>query len=153
MSIRKILVPYDFSPHAREAMRWAIDLASSHDGGIALLHVMQPPAFPAAHGGAPLVDGDTLARVRAQLAGDLERARMEVEAAGVPASATVVDGVPFVEVISLARRGGFDLIAMGTHGRTGVAHALLGSVAERVVREAPCPVLTVRLPGQPSPRQ
>jgi nucleotide-binding universal stress UspA family protein len=55
-------------------------------------------------------------------------------------------GVPFVEIIRAARDYGVDLIVMGTHGRTGVSHILIGSVAERVVRKAPCPVLTVKMP-------
>jgi nucleotide-binding universal stress UspA family protein len=57
-----------------------------------------------------------------------------------------VNGAPYATILSQAKEGRFDLIAMGTHGRTGVAHLLLGSVAERVVRTAPCPVLTVRHP-------
>ncbi|HWM86759.1 MAG TPA: universal stress protein, partial [Kofleriaceae bacterium] len=60
----------------------------------------------------------------------------------------ISQGVPFAEVVREAREGGFDLIVMGTHGRTGLRHALIGSVAEKVVRKAPCPVLTVRPPGQ-----
>jgi nucleotide-binding universal stress UspA family protein len=148
MAIRKILVPFDFSPHSREATRWAVDLAQRHDASVTLAHVSQPIAFPPGPDGSSILTVDALAEAPRELAAALERARAEVEAEGVRAESCVLDGSPAAEIIELARARGFDLVVMGTHGRGWIAHALLGSVAEKVVRKAPCPVLTVRLPGQ-----
>lgn len=69
-----------------------------------------------------------------------------VEQAELEASALLADGVPFVEIIQAARKHNADLIIMGTHGRTGFSHVMMGSQAEKVVRQAPCPVLTIKSP-------
>ncbi len=151
MSVRKILVPIDFSHHAQEAVRWAVDLARRYDAlSLVLVHVNPPIPWPALPDGMPVMTGELLTQIRTDLAAALERVRRDVAAAGVPVDTALLDGVPSTEIVELARRGGFDLVVMGTHGRTGIKHALLGSVAEKVVRKAPCPVLTVRLPGQKS---
>ena len=76
-----------------------------------------------------------------------ESAARATSSGAVGVEAKLVEGVPFKEIISFARAGNYDLIVMGTHGRSGLKHALLGSVAEKVVRKAPCAVLTVRMPG------
>src|SRR5688572_21897655 len=91
MAIRNILVPFDFSPHSREAMTWAIDLARRHEATVTLVHVIQPIAFPAAPDGTSIVSGDVSARARRELEYDLERVRKEVEAAGVLAESAIVD--------------------------------------------------------------
>ena len=81
----------------------------------------------------------------------LDEAKAEAEAAGAVRTETkLLEGIAHSEIVSFAQEFGYDLIVMGTHGRTGIMHALLGSVAERVLRKAPCPVLTVRLPEQRS---
>jgi nucleotide-binding universal stress UspA family protein len=145
---RKILVPIDFSPHSDEALRVAGSLAKAFDAPLTMLHVFSPPVYPMPEGAFV-----TLPAAYAELI-DATRTRLEEITAkfkkaheGVKIDSTTVEGVPFREIITFARKGGHDLIVMGTHGRTGLKHVFLGSVAEKVVRKASCAVLTVRLPG------
>lgn len=145
MRIGTILVPVDFSPHAQEAMEWALDLARRYDASLLLTHVLQPVPWLAAPDGMTYTPADVAASTRNELSGSLEEMRRRVEASGVPCAAELLDGHPASEIAALARRSAASLIVMGTHGRTGLQHALLGSVAEKVVRHAPCPVLTVRM--------
>jgi universal stress protein A len=145
MQIRRILVPIDFSPNADQAMAWAIDLARRYDASLVVTYVVQPVAWPASPDGLVVAPSDLLATARRELGMSLDRARESVEAAGIHAEAVLIDGSPAPAIAELARHKGVDLIVMGTHGRTGITHALLGSVAEKVLRTAPCPVLTVRM--------
>jgi universal stress protein A len=145
MRIRTILVPVDFSPHAREAIAWAIDLARRYDATLLLAHVLQPVPWLAGSDGMAFTSADLQATTRRELVDALEEMRRSVVASGVLADAQLLDGTPATEIAALARRAEANLIVMGTHGRTGLPHALLGSVAEKVVRHAPCPVMTVRM--------
>jgi nucleotide-binding universal stress UspA family protein len=145
MRIRTILVPIDFSPHAQEAMAWAVDLARRYDATLVLAHVVQPVPWLAAPDGMAFTPADIVASTRRELLDALEQTRRSVVAAGVRAEAELLDGSPAHEIAVLARRIDASLIVMGTHGRTGLQHALLGSVAEKVVRHSSCPVLTVRM--------
>lgn len=144
IAIRKILCPVDFTDTSREAIRWACGLARTFDATLALVHVYQPPGYALPEGviiAGPKVMSDLLEAVERELA----RERATAEDFGAPRIETrAVQGVASQEIVRLAREESYDLIVMGTHGRTGLAHALLGSVAERVIRGAPCPVLTVR---------
>lgn len=145
MQIRKILVPIDFSPNADHAMAWAIDLARRYDASLVVTHVVQPVAWPASPDGLMVTPADLFATTRRELGTSLDRSRESIEATGIHAEAVLIEGSPAPEIAELARRAGVDLIVTGTHGRTGIKHALLGSVAEKVLRTAPCPVLTVRM--------
>jgi len=145
MRIASILVPVDFSPHAQEAMAWALDLARRYDATLLLAHVLQPVPWLASPDGMGFTPADVLASSRRQAIDALEDMRREVVASGVLAECQLLDGAPAAEIAALARRARASLIVMGTHGRTGLPHALLGSVAEKVLRHAPCPVLTVRM--------
>jgi nucleotide-binding universal stress UspA family protein len=138
----RILVPVDFSPCANEATRHAADLAGRYDATLCLVHVYDPPAhwmpsdmFPSQAQIEQLINGH-----RAQL----EQAKKDIEVGGArKVEAQLLRGVAASEIVEQAKRWPADLIVMGTHGRTGLEHALVGSVAERVVRRAPCPVLVV----------
>jgi nucleotide-binding universal stress UspA family protein len=145
MQIRTILVPIDFSPNADVAMAWAIDLAGRYGASLTVAHVAQPVAWPASPDGMMFTPADALATTRRELGESLDRTRVSIEASGIKAESALLDGIPAAEIAGLARRTGVDLIVMGTHGRTGIKHALLGSVSEKVLRTAPCPVLTVRM--------
>jgi nucleotide-binding universal stress UspA family protein len=141
---KRILVPVDFSPHSSEAIEAAADLARRYDGVLTLLNVWEGGVyyFPE---GYVLYSPEQLRKVMTELGKHLEVSRREAEAAGaVHVETKQREGVAASEIVDFAREGDFDLIVMGTHGRTGVKHALMGSVAERVVRKAPCPVLTLR---------
>lgn len=143
--IRTILAPTDFSSHADAALRYACGLAETFSARLHLLHVLNEvvPVGP-----DPLMASvlppdyyrETEADSHAALAKKLDPAW------GRPAAVetSVHWGQPVDVVVEYARTHGIDLIVIATHGRTGLSHVLLGSVAERIVREAPCPVLTVR---------
>ncbi|SRR6266545_5525776 len=141
---RRVLHATDFSPASRRAFRTAIGLARRSRARLILLHVMTPPS-PFISEDAPSSSYTKLlahARqaARRRLAGALARARR----AGIGASAVGTEGLPADEILRTSRRQRVDLIVLGTHGRTGLRRAFIGSVAERVVSQARCPVLTVR---------
>jgi nucleotide-binding universal stress UspA family protein len=144
-AFQNILVPTDFSPHADEAIRTAADLARRYAGAVTLLYVYEPVAqsLPNEHVlRSPRQMRELFALFEQRLAG----AKVRALEAGTPRVETrLVVGPAAPEIVELAQQGGFDLIVMGTHGRTGFSRWLEGSVAERVVRTASCPVLTVRL--------
>jgi nucleotide-binding universal stress UspA family protein len=144
--LQRILVPTDFSDTSRVALTYALAFVEQFKASIHVLHVVEavaglsPMPWAAGH-------GDELDQAIASSAWDElhvllppdERRRLRAEVA-------LEWGTPFVEIIRYARARQIDLITMGTHGRTGVKHVLLGSVAENVVRHSPCPVFTVRHP-------
>jgi nucleotide-binding universal stress UspA family protein len=140
----RICCPVDFSRASRFAMETASELALRFGGDLTLLHVVEQLPRPVA--------SDTLASPPEilELTGfELERtlAEWRDEAACIatrPVDYSLVHGDPATEIARFAGEGWFDLVVMGTHGRTELEHAILGSVAEKVVREAPCPVLVVR---------
>jgi nucleotide-binding universal stress UspA family protein len=141
---KKILIPVDFSPHAAEATRVGADLAKRFGASVTLIYVYDPLAYAVPDGFVmlPPPELDKLFDAfRAQLASS-ERLALD---AGAPRVETkLLQGFVASQIAEFASRGEFDLIVMGTHGRTGMQHLFLGSVAERVVRLASCPVLTVK---------
>jgi len=145
-TFQRILVPVDFSAHAEEAQRIAIELSRELGASLTLLHIYQP-ATVAIPEPVFIPAGPPSAEVLAAATTMLERAADTVRTSGgkVEDVRTVL-GTPFLEIVRFAKEGGFDLIVMGTHGYTGLKHVFLGSVAEKVVRKAPCAVLVVRLP-------
>jgi universal stress protein A len=146
---RKILVPTDFSPHSTEALRVASALSQTFQAPLTILAVYQPAIVPLVPEGALFPRPEDVAADISRGNARLIEAVKEASAAGAfEPSSTLRQGAPFAEIIANARDGGFDLIVMGTHGRTGLKHALLGSVTEKVTRKAPCAVLTVRLTTQ-----
>jgi nucleotide-binding universal stress UspA family protein len=141
---RRILVPFDFSALSTEAVDYAALLAARLGASIRLLHVYDPPdSMAAIVPGTSVVEEERSARGVA--VGELERLEQAVVAAGaVRADVVVAAGSPVEEILRQAE--GFDLIVMGTHGRTGLQRLLLGSVTEEVMRRAHIPVLVVHLP-------
>jgi nucleotide-binding universal stress UspA family protein len=145
MAFSKILVPTDFSEHSAEALKVAAALSRAFAAPLRLLAVHQPMMMPIVPEGAlfPLaVDmADDVARINTKL----QEAEQAATAAGaVNVSSALRQGVAYEQILAEATEEGTDVIVMGTHGRTGLKHVLLGSVAEKVVRQAPCAVLTVR---------
>jgi nucleotide-binding universal stress UspA family protein len=140
----KILVPIDFSSHSSEAIRYAADLARRYQGTLTLVHAYQPVAY-ALPEGFVLYTPAQFANMLTEFEKLLAAAKLEAEQAGASRVETrSLQGDIASEIVDLAKKDGHDLIVMGTHGRTGASHVLLGSIAEKVVRRAPCPVLTVR---------
>jgi universal stress protein A len=141
----KILVPVDFSPHADEAVRRAGDLSARYDASVTLVHVYEPIAYTLPEGYV-LVTPNQMADLMTRFDDLLASAKGVALAAGARRVDTeTLQGPPASEIVEYASEHGTDLIVMGTHGRTGIRHVVLGSVAERVLRNATCPVLTVKM--------
>jgi universal stress protein A len=144
MQIHTMLLPTDFSPSAAHACQQGFALAAREQAQLVLLHVL---------GRSTLAFGDTPLPMRTQLEHEIcaeAEQRLTVLAASqtVPVETLVVWGNPAVAICRIAQERKIDLIVMSTHGRIGLAHLFLGSVAERVVRHAPCSVLIIRAPQQ-----
>jgi nucleotide-binding universal stress UspA family protein len=143
--LKTILVPTDFSECSDAAVKYGYALSEAFGATLHLLNVVQDPyTMPWAAEGFAAPIGDLLADWEAQA-----KRRLAESVPAAAASKTVVKtqvGSPHPEIVRYAAQHGIDLIVLGTHGRGPLGHMLLGSVAERVVRTAPCPVLTVRHP-------
>jgi nucleotide-binding universal stress UspA family protein len=142
-----ILVPLDFSAPSEQALDSAIELAHKLEARVTLLHVVHPPTL----GTVPEVgQGVAYASLMEQLEADANQAmdtsNQRARDAGLKSKSALIHGVPFQQIVDFARDQQADLIIMGTHGHTGLKHVLLGSVAEKVVRLAPCAVLVTRHP-------
>ncbi|WP_437223748.1 universal stress protein [Planctomicrobium sp. SH661] len=148
IQLKKILVPTDFSDFSHCALRYGCELAQRFSAQLHLLNVVEDlyPLIPDPGMTFPppetyVVEMQTAARKAilglppAEMCGELSIIR------------EVVAGVPFLEIVRYAREQSIDMIVIGTHGRSGLAHVLMGSVAEKIVRKSPCPVLTVRPEG------
>ena len=141
--IRRIVCPTDFSPTASQAVDYAAAMARSFGAELVLLHVVPELNYP--------IRGLGMAQAFPQLREELHtRAKehlLDVQKAigsGLKSSIEMRDGIPHDAILACAQAVKADMIVMGTHGHTGIKHALLGSSAERVVRLSTCPVLTVR---------
>jgi nucleotide-binding universal stress UspA family protein len=142
---KKILVATDFSAHATAATQLACELAQQSEAALCLVHVYDtlPFALPE---GSTIYDVASLARLREDLTKQLAAAQRSALERGVRQVETkLIEGQPYREIVRAAEEWGAQLIVTGTHGRSGMAHLLLGSVAERVARKAPCPVVVVPL--------
>jgi nucleotide-binding universal stress UspA family protein len=145
---QSMIVAYDFSPHAQVALQAGVALAGRLGADLHLVHVVQTPAFAySAYGSAAIAPID-MTHVREGAMASLREVADGVAGLQGRCEAHVVEGVGVASMIQeTAEKLGADLIVMGTHGRTGLAHVFLGSVAERTLRGAPCPVLTVQAPA------
>jgi nucleotide-binding universal stress UspA family protein len=144
IQLNKILVASDFSDHARDALKYAAGLAAAFNSEVILCHVVPGADLlsqlpPGGEGYFP----PNFVESQQQTAA--EEGKQWLADAGVANGRVITpSGTAFVEIVQAAREEKADLLVVGTHGRGAVAHMLLGSVAEKVVRKAPCPVLTVR---------
>jgi nucleotide-binding universal stress UspA family protein len=143
---KKICCAVDFSEPSRLAMQEAADLARRLQAELTLLHVYEPRAP------SPELLLEKLEEATAHLEREMGRLQVEAgEIAGRQVRTIILTGNVIAEILRYVRDGGFDLVVTATHGRTGLKRVLLGSVAERVVREAGCPVLVIRRSGVPGP--
>ena len=147
----RILVPTDFSESSDAALTYAKALAERFGAVLHLVHVFDDPIMAGGFGAEGyLAEAPDLAETMRHEAEERLAVRLtESERSRLRATSAMLSGPTAHTIVDTARDRGFDLIVMGTHGRTGLAHALMGSVAERVVRTAPCPVLTVHSAPQP----
>ncbi len=140
LNVHKVLVPLDFSDPSQQAIQYARRFAAPSNAELLLLYVIEPVAYPAELGVVINLDADLAERAL----GELEKLRQQHLGDYPRARCVVRSGVADAEIVSTARDEHVELIVIGTHGFSGLKHLLLGSTAERVVRDAPCPVLTVR---------
>jgi universal stress protein A len=142
----KILIPTDFSPCADKAMQYGCTLAARLGAQVLLLHAYVVPMYPTPEEAMMGPDRNTLSeRMRDEARDGLEASRQRLAPPGLAVEVRTAEGMPAEAISAVAQQEGCEMIVMGTHGRTGLKHLVLGSVAEQVVRTAPCPVLTVRM--------
>ncbi|GBD90195.1 putative universal stress protein [bacterium BMS3Abin04] len=144
--IKKILVPIDFSDYSKSALRYAVDFAKIFNAKLYIIYVVEPVIYPADFSmgqiSFPTADIDLNERAKIELQ---ELAKTEI-GSKLEYEVVIKTGKPFVEINDAAAELDIDLIIIATHGHTGVEHLLFGSTAEKVVRKAPCPVLSLREP-------
>ena len=143
MAVQHILVPTDFSQYADYALDYAIELAKVLQARLTVLYVFHLSALALGEA-PPAVLADTLEAMETHAQQQTQMVLARVQGAGLQGDSAIVEGIPFQVIIDTAQDKEADLIVMGTHGRTGLTHALMGSVAEKVARLAPCPVLVTR---------
>lgn len=149
IKLDRILVPTDFSDFSKPAMQHGCAMAARFNAELHLLHVVPDPAMLVPEAAAFSIEtmqaqSESLVKDAEAMLQNLPPDGWENEKAFVR---KVCVGAAFMEIINYAREASIDLIVIGTHGRSGLMHILMGSVAERIVRKAPCPVLTVKPEG------
>jgi nucleotide-binding universal stress UspA family protein len=146
LSIKKVLVPIDFSDYSKSSLKYAVNFAKSFNADITLIYVIEPiiypPDFSMGQIAIPSVSPEWDERAHEEL----EKLAKNEISSDVNVKVIIKTGKPFVEIIETASEEDIDIIIIATHGHSGVEHILFGSTAEKVVRKAPCPVLTLREP-------
>jgi nucleotide-binding universal stress UspA family protein len=142
-AIQRILSAVDFSETSTAAARRALELARATGAELVFLHALHEPAFSYADGAGYLTP-DLIEQFELEMQRRLDAWAQSLAEPGLRMRTRVVHGAPQTALVDAAKDERADLIVLGTHGRTGLGHLLLGSVAERVVRTSPVPVLTVR---------
>jgi nucleotide-binding universal stress UspA family protein len=143
IKLARILVPTDFSDPARHALTYGVSFAREYKAELVLLHVVETVPVGYASDLFPVPMAEVFQELAGHARAELGKLSTEVGEKGVACRAVVVQGKPSAEIIRLAREEGVDMIVLGTHGKGVLDKALFGSTTERVVRKAPCPVLTV----------
>jgi len=144
--IKKVLVPIDFSDYSKSSLRFAVNFTKTFNAQLYLIYVVEPviypPDFSMGQIAIPSVDLEMDKRAEEEL----KKLAEEEIPSDIVSKIIVKTGKPFIEIIETAEEEDIDLIIISTHGHTGVEHILFGSTAEKVVRKAPCPVLSLREP-------
>ena len=143
INLKKILCPVDFSITSSQALNYALAFAEKFDAEILLIHVVEIPTYTSLD--FP-VAGELIQQFNDIGTKQLETCLNDAKKKYAKIKSTLTVGNVFYEVIQCAKDNDIDLIIVGSHGRTGLAHVLMGSEAEKIVRKAPCPVLTVKNP-------
>jgi len=149
IQIKKVLHPTDFSDNSQKALEYAVAICEWHKAELTLLHVSEVLEFALPEYYMDRDEASRQLKERKDAAKkELGKIAAEHSKTGLRVNVLVAAGKPFIEIIRVAREQNMDMIVLGTHGRTGLAHILIGSTSEKVVRKAPCPVLTIRPPSQ-----
>ena len=149
IALKKILVATDFSPASDAALSYGRELARSFGSTLIIVHVVEDIAARSLgiDGGMLLTEPDVQRQFEVDARTEIDAAISSADRVDLKATGLILrSSAPAAAIVSCAHERGIDLIVMGTHGRSGFAHLLMGSVSERVVQTAPCPVLTVRHP-------
>ncbi len=144
MQFRHILAPTDFSEYSKKAVASALEWAKKFAAKLTILHVVELPPYPVEGYIPPSLSTTLLEDLERQASQDLAQLLPEAERAKTEVARLVAVGTPYQKIIEAAEAEQVDLIVMATAGRTGFSHLVLGSIAERAVRTATCPVLTIR---------
>ncbi|MGB2869745.1 MAG: universal stress protein [Bacteroidota bacterium] len=144
ITLRRILVPIDFSEHSKNALKYAIPFAEQFKASIDLIYVVEPTVYPADFSFGQIGFPNVEEELRNRGSEELDHLMEKEIGKRLNARKTVRTGKPFYEINQYAAEEDVDLIIIATHGHTGMEHLLFGSTAEKVVRKAPCPVLVVR---------
>ncbi len=145
-TIKKILVPIDFSDYSKKALQYTVKFAKSFNSELHLIYVIEPMIYPADLSMGQMVIPPSEVNMDEKAKTELEELAKTEIGDSLRYNIIVKTGKPFQEIIETAAEVDADLIIIATHGHTGVEHLLFGSTAEKVVRKAPCPVLTLREP-------
>lgn len=144
---KKILCPLDFSEFTDEIMGYAVDIAKRYDAELHLLHVVPNLTYFTPY--ESFLTPENIVAIEGTIEKEVTLNFDKVlKGIDIPAKTVIKTGTAFVEIIEYIRAEGIDLVVMGTHGRSGIEHILIGSVAEKVVRKSPCPVMTIRPKGK-----
>lgn len=145
-TIKKILVPIDFSNYSKNALRYAVNFAKKFDSTIYLVYVVEPVIYPSDFSMGQVTFPVADLEMNERATGELKNLAVTEIGTDIKVETIIKTGKPFVEINETASEMDIDLIIIATHGHTGMEHLLFGSTAEKVVRKAPCPVLTLREP-------
>ena len=145
INLKRILVPTDFSESARHALLYGTSFAREYEGELLLLHVVENLTVGYASDLFPVPRAEVFDEISGYAKAELAKLGAEVKQKGIAVRELVVQGKPSAEIVRVAREETADMIVLGTHGKGMLDKALFGSTAERVIRRAPCPVLTVGL--------
>lgn len=143
MRIKRIMIATDFSTQARHALDYAVELSARLNAPLLMVSAFQIPMYPLPEG-AFVAGGPAIAEILDRVSGDLAaEKKLAIEKGAHEVESLVVEGAPANEIVRVAKEHHVDLIVIGSHGRGGLSRAILGSVADRVMRTAHCPVMVV----------
>lgn len=145
INLKRILVPTDFSESAHHALRYGTSFAREYEAELLLVHVVENLTVGYASDLFPVPMAEVFDEISGYAKAELAKLAAEVREKGIKVREMVVQGKPSAEIVRVAREETADMIVLGTHGKGMLDKALFGSTAERVIRRAPCPVLTVGL--------
>jgi len=146
LNISKVLVPIDFSDYSKNALKYAVNFVKHFKAQLYLIYVVEPVIYPPDFSMGQIAIPSVDLEMDKRAIDELNKLADQEIPAEIKVKTIVKTGKPFIEIIETARDQDVDLIIIATHGHTGVEHILFGSTAEKVVRKAPCPVLTLREP-------
>ncbi len=145
-NIKKVLVPIDFSDYSKNSLTYAVNFVKQFNAELTLIYVVEPVIYPPDFSMGQIAIPSVDLEIDKRAVEELEKLAVKEIPHEIKVKTVVKTGKPFIEIIETASEENVDLIIIASHGHTGVEHILFGSTAEKVVRKAPCPVLTLREP-------